>query len=122
MMRRPASTPLRDAVALELSRHRAAARIGDTGAAWWTLERAHILSQPELRLHLRVHLAMLFYALRRADLIEASGQAMRLALAPAGALTGRIPLGNTGRARISAFRSMPVPADLSAILARRERR
>ncbi len=103
---------LRGLVALELERHNAAAAIGDTGAAWWTLERAHILSQSDLPLHLRVHWTMFRYALRLSDLREVAGQALRLALAPIGALTGGIPAGNTGRSNISAFETMAIPADL----------
>jgi len=114
-------TPLANAVALELERYRASAAMGDTGAAWWALERAHILSQPELALHLRVHLAMLTYAVRTLDPVEAIGQAVRLLLAPIGDLVGRTPAGNTGRARVSAFAPMPVPADLRSIIDTRDK-
>lgn len=113
---------LGDAVRQELERHRAAAAMGDTGAAWWALERAHILSQPALSMHLRVHWAMLRYAVRTLDLIEAAGQALRLVLAPIGNLTGRTPLGNSGRARVSAFAPMPVPAELRTIVDKAARR
>ncbi len=41
-----------------------------------------------------------------------SYRALRLALAPIGALTGGIPAGNTGRSNISAFETMAIPADL----------
>ena len=64
---------LRELVGLELERHDASAAIGDTGAAWWALERAHILSQPDLPLHLRVHWTMLGYAVRQRDLRELVG-------------------------------------------------
>ena len=43
------------------------------------------------------------------------------ALVPPGSLTGRLPMGNTGRARISAFRSMPVPADLASLISPHDR-
>ncbi|WP_448658234.1 DUF3703 domain-containing protein [Sphingomonas sp. CJ99] len=102
----------------EVARYRAAARIGDVGAAWWALERAHILSQPNLRWHSRVHWAMFVYALRCLDPVEATGQLARLLLAPIGALTGRIPMGNNGRARVSAFAAMPIPDDLRALIER----
>jgi hypothetical protein len=105
-----------EAIEIELDRHHHAARVGDTGAAWWTLERAHILSRTVLVLHLRVHWAMLTYALRTFDAVEVVGQAARLLLAPIGEVTGRTPAGNTGRARVSAFAPMPVPADLRAII------
>ena len=48
---------------------------------------------------------------------EAFGQLFRLALVPLGHLTGRLPAGNPGRATVSAFRPMPVRADLRALIA-----
>lgn len=107
-----ATSNLRELVALELDRHDATAAVGDTGAAWWTLERARILSRCDLPLHLRVHWAMLGYAIRLWDLREVAGQTLRLVLAPTGSLTGRIPVGNTGRSNVSAFEAMPIPTDL----------
>lgn len=65
-----------------------------------------------LGLHLRVHLAMLGYAFRLRQPREIVGQLARLALAPLGTLTGRVPHGNTGRANVGAFAPMPLPADL----------
>lgn len=59
---------------------------------------------------------MLGYAIALRDWREAFGQAIRLALAPLGALTGRLAWGNTGRANVSAFRPMPVRPDLGAKL------
>lgn len=62
------------------------------------------------------HIAMLAFAFSRRDLREILGQLLRIALVPLGALTGRLPTGNTGRARISAFAPMPVPEDLQPYL------
>ena len=100
----------------EIGAYRAARREGDEAAAWTALERAHIVSQPSLGPHLRVHWLMLGYAVRLRQPREIAGQAIRLALAPLGAITGRIPWGNTGRADVSAFEPMPIPADLAAAL------
>lgn len=111
----PASS-IPDLVDAELARHRVSARVGDVGGAWWALERAHILSQSKLSLHLHVHWAMLGYAIRLRDLREVAGQFVRLALAPLGALAGRIPAGNTGRSNVSAFQPMPIPADLRSAI------
>lgn len=96
----------------ELACYRAAAEAGDTAAAWRALERAHILSQLVLTLHVQSHWVMLGYAVRTRDPVEVIGQLVRIVLAPIGALTRRIPVGNTGRARVSAFEPMPVPQDL----------
>jgi hypothetical protein len=84
----------------------------DSIAAWRALERAHIVSQPFLLLHLSNHSAMLGFAFTERDPKEIFGQLARLALAPLGALTGRVPVGNTGRSNVSAFQPMSIPDDL----------
>jgi hypothetical protein len=90
---------------------------GDGAAEWAHLERAHILSQPMVAAHVRTHLAMLGYGLRRRDVREIRGQLLRLVVAGPGSLTGRYPLGNTGGADVSALAVMDVPGDLQALLA-----
>ena len=110
------SASLPSLVEQELRAYRAARAAGDSSSAWRALEDAHILSQSSLGPHLRVHAAMLGYAVVLRDWREACGQAIRLALAPLGSLTGRLPWGNTGRASVSAFRPMPVSDDLRAKL------
>lgn len=93
------------------------ARSRDNGAAAWrALERAHIVSQPMLGPHVRVHVAMLDYAVHLRDGREIVGQIVRLALAPLGSLTGRIPWGNTGRSNVSAFQPMRIPDDLRSAI------
>lgn len=87
---------------------------GEGPSAWRALERVHIVSQPFLALHFASHWAMLRYALQEHDIKEAWGQCLRLALAPVGAIFGRLPLGNTGRSNVSAFLPMPIPRDLLA--------
>ena len=84
----------------------------DCATAWRSLERAHIVSQPYLALHLDNHWHMLIFAFQQRDTKEVVGQIVRLVLAPLGALTGRIPVGNIGRSNVSAFTSMPIPEDL----------
>jgi hypothetical protein len=84
------------------------------------LERAHILSQPLAGAHVRTHLAMLAYALRRRDRHEIVGQVLRVIVAGPGSWTGRYPVGNTGGANVSAFRPMPVPDDLRPLLEPRQ--
>ena len=96
------------------------ARLEDDGdSAWRALERAHIISQPFLGPHLGNHRAMLRYAIEQRDWREVMGQLVRLALAPLGALTGRIPIGNTGRSNVSAFQKMPIPDDLRRAIERK---
>ncbi len=99
-------------IAVEMAAYRAARSANDVAKAWSTLERAHIVSQPYLVPHVANHWAMLGFAAAQGDAKEMVGQVVRLALAPLGALTGRIPIGNIGRATVSAFKPMPIPEDL----------
>jgi hypothetical protein len=117
------TTPListRAALAAAWADERSAARSardrGDRATEWRHLERAHILSQPRVGLHLRTHAAMLSAGVRRHDRREVIGQVLRLLVAGPGSLTGRYPMGNTGGADVGALTPMPVPADLVAIL------
>lgn len=98
-------------IAAEMTCYRAARQAGDQ--PWRALERAHIVAQPFFGFHLSSHRDMLDFAISLGDWREAAGQIFRLALARPGSLTGSLPEGNTGRARISAFRLMPVPSDLA---------
>jgi len=95
---------------------RSAAYAGKTAEAWRHLERAHIVAQGMLVPHICSHWRMLQLAIRTSDIREILGQLMRLALAPLGNLSGRLPIGNTGRSDVSAFVHMDIPADLQAIL------
>ena len=95
---------------------RNAADAGKTEEAWHHLARAHIVAQGMLAPHLYSHWRMLSLAAKTSDGREVLGQLLRLALAPLGNLTGRLPIGNTGRSDVGAFVSMDIPADLQAIL------
>jgi hypothetical protein len=50
------------------------------------------------------------------DVREVWGQLLRLAVAGPGSLTGRYPVGNTGRARVPATQPMPIREDLADLL------
>ena len=89
---------------------------GDHAAEWNHLERAHILSQPMAGPHVRTHVSMLGYGLRRHDRREVVGQVVRLMVAGPGSWTGRYPTGNTGGADVSALLPMDIPPDLRAVL------
>lgn len=108
-------------IAVEMAQYRAARREGDHRVAWRAIERAHIVAQPFFGAHLSSHGHMLGYAMALGDWREAAGQLFRLVLVPLGSLTGQLPAGNTGRARISAFKPMPVPPDLAAAISRGDR-
>lgn len=87
----------------------------NTDAFEW-LERAHILTQRQPLLHARSHWLMLTLGWQIGDYREVAGQIPRIFAA---LLFSKIwvPLGNTGRSRISAFKPMPVPEELQALLA-----
>lgn len=99
--------------ALQSARRRYQA--GDLGAAFAALERAHVLGQRSTRAHLLAHAGMLRVGWRRRDGREVAGQLLRL---PAALLFTWlwVPRGNTGGANVSAFRPLPVPADLARLL------
>ncbi len=102
----------RNLIDAEMVAYRATRASGAQDIAWSHLEFAHIISQPHLALHLANHWAMLKFAVAQRNTKEIIGQVVRLALAPLGALTGRIPFGNTGRSNVSAFKPMPIPEEL----------
>jgi hypothetical protein len=106
---------LRAAHDAELKAAHAAALGGQAGSAFHHLERAHILSQRHTREHVRVHWLMLRLGASEGAWREVLGQSTRIVAA---ALFSRIwvPIGNTGRANVSALKPMPVPGDLRSIL------
>ena len=89
----------------------AALRQDDFETAFRHLERAHVLAQRRTARHTFIHWRMLAAGLRRGDLREVVGQVPRIAAA---ILFSRlwVPRGNNGRARVCAFKPMPVPDDL----------
>ena len=107
---------LRDSWSEERAAARAARDQHDFPEEWRHLERAHVLSQPIAGPHLETHVAMLSCAFRRRDGHEVAGQLFRLLVAAPGSWTGRYPVGNTGGSDVSAFRPMPIPDDLAALL------
>lgn len=111
-----------DLPAMEDCRRRAAfAHLVDRASSrgpdrWKALEAAHVLGQERFWLHLCSHWYMLALAVREREVREAAGQLFRILLVPLGHLSGRLPLGNPGRATVSAFAPMPVSAELVEIL------
>jgi len=79
------------------------------------LSRAHILSQRHTGAHARVHWLMLKAGFAEGDVREVFGQVTRMIAA---GLFSRVwvPIGNTGRANVSALRPMPIPDDLRQLL------
>lgn len=102
----------------EAARHRSA---GDANSAFAALERAHVLGQLDFVPHLRVHWQMLRAGWSVGDWREVMGQLMRIALVPVGHLVGRLPIGNTGGANVSAFKPMPIAPELERLIGDRDR-
>ena len=88
----------------------------DLGSAFAHLERAHVLGQWHVGPHVLAHLGMLRIGWRRRDLREIVGQLLRIPGGAIGSAMGRVPRGNTGGSRVSAFRKMPIPPDLRDLL------
>lgn len=88
----------------------------ESEARWAWLEAAHVVGQHDFTLHWVSHTAMLRFALQTRNLREAVGQLLRLALVPVGHLLQRLPAGNSGRATVSAFASMPVREPLNRLI------
>jgi Protein of unknown function (DUF3703) len=105
---------MRSLLEAQLAAFRRARTAREDTAAWDALSRAHIVGQTDMLAHIRVHVMMLAYAVSRANMREVVGQIVRLFLAPLGNVTGRLPLGNSGRSDVSAFQPMPIPSDLRA--------
>lgn len=94
----------------------AAERQTEAEPAWRYLQAAHIVGQLAFKPHLETHARMLGLACRTRDWGEAAGQLFRLFLVPLGHVTGRLPLGNPGRATVNAFTPLPVPPTLQALI------
>jgi hypothetical protein len=106
---------LRNAYEAELSAANAATVGGNVEVAFHHLERAHILSQRYTLEHVHVHWLMLRLGASVGAWREVIGQLKRIVAA---AVFSRIwvPIGNTGRADVSALKPMSVPDDLRPLL------
>lgn len=93
----------------------------DVAQAWHLLEAMHVIGQTRLLPHAQTHGLMLKLALRTRNLTELNGQILRLLLVPFGHLLNRLPLGNNGRANVSAFKPMTVSPELMVTIRRYQR-
>lgn len=95
----------------EIALARLAAASRDHDACLAHLERAHVLAQRMTGRHVHVHWLMLLAGLRKRDWREVGGQVPRMLFSLLFSSVW-VPVGNTGRARLNAFKPMPVPQDL----------
>lgn len=107
---------LQAAYAAEMRSVELACARDELDSAFTHLERAHVLGQWHVGPHVLARLGMLRIGWRRRDLREMVGQLLRIPGGAIGSAMGRVPRGNTGGSRVSAFRKMPIPPDLRELL------
>lgn len=104
---------LRNQFEYEMRKARDLYEVENYTQSYFHLERAHILGQRNYIPHVRSHYWMYKVAIKLSDVRETIGQVARIIMS-VGSLVGTVPLGNTGRARISPVKPMPIPEDLQA--------
>lgn len=107
---------IRPYVEAELALARKKQRQGNQAEAFTHLENAHVLGQASTRLHVKVHLMMLLWAIKKGNLNEFCGQILRIVVAATKTAFGLVPSGNTGGANVSPFKVMSIPPKLKKIL------
>lgn len=110
------SDDIKEIIAGNLAAAKKARLRADWRECWQLLEDAHVLSQPWVWPHVRVHGHMLVTGWKARDVREVRGQILRLLAGGPASAVGRYPVGNTGRARVSATQPMPVRPDLAEVL------
>jgi len=68
------------------------------------------------RLHVKVHVQMLLWAVKQGKIGEVFGQLFRIAGAATKTAFGLVPTGNTGGTNVSPFKVMPIKPELDRIL------
>ena len=115
-MKKPSATvTLKQKFHQELLQGKNAFRQQQLSQAFYHFERAHILGQPHYPRHVISHYWILRVGIKKADVKEIFGQIIRI-IGSIGSLFGKYPVGNTGGANISPFKSMPIPEDLKPYL------
>ena len=106
---------LRAALQQAFTEGQVALQRGDPDAAYVWLERAHILSQRMPLQHAWSHCLMLRAGWQARDRRQVTGQLPRILAA---LLFSRlwVPVGNSGRARVSAFTPKPLSEELQRLL------
>ena len=100
----------------ELALARTEQNYGNKAEAFAHLENAHVLGQASTRLHVKVHVQMLLWAVKQGKVGEVFGQLFRIAGAATKTAFGLVPTGNTGGTNVSPFKVMPIKPELDRIL------
>lgn len=80
------------------------------------LERAHVLGQNYVVLHVQSHWAMLRIGIKRSSVADVLGQAIRMVLGAMGSAAGIVPTGNTGGTNISMFARLPIEPEIAGLI------
>ena len=107
---------IRPYVEEELALARNEQNYGNKAEAFAHLENAHVLGQASTRLHVKVHVQMLLWAVKQGKIGEVFGQRFRIAGAATKTAFGLVPHGNTGGANVSPFKAMPIKPNLDTII------
>ena len=107
---------IRPYVEEELALARNDQNYGNKAEAFAHLENAHVLGQASTRLHVKVHVQMLLWAVKQGNIGEFFGQLFRIAGAATKTVFGLVPHGNTGGANVSPFKAMPIKPNLNTII------
>ena len=108
-----AATPF---VKTKLQDYRQAIARGENEKAFRCLEDAHVIGQQSTYLHCLTHYQMLKHGIAQNDAKEVFGQIFRFVGALTKTATGFIPVGNTGGANVSPFKSLPISDENQKIL------
>ena len=81
---------------------------GNAQAALTHLENAHVLGQNTMRLHVKVHYLMLIWGINQKDFREIFGQTLRIPGTILFTWINKLPTGNIGSTRVSAFEKMEI--------------
>jgi len=102
---------LRDAYNHEMQLAKSMFKKQDYAQCYYHLERGHILGQRNYIPHVFNHYWMFKVGVKQRDFREVLGQVIRMIMSVF-SLINLVPLGNTGRARISPIKPMPISSDL----------
>ena len=100
----------------EITRAKSLIAKGKIREGFTRLERAHVIGQGHVAMHVTSHWLMLRVEIRRRQIPAAFGQLLRIVLGAAGSAMGVVPEGNTGGSDVSMFRRMPVAVELQRII------
>lgn len=110
------STKIKPYVERELAEAARSMEAGNPKEAFQRLENAHVIGQASTFHHVKVHVAMLKWAIRQKDLSEFLGQILRIGGAATKTAIGLVPTGNTGGSNVSPFKPMPLKPEHQRII------